>query len=273
MVVCTGQFSSPFKPEIPGLKDLFEGEVMHSHDYRIPDRFKDKTVIVLGAAASGSDIAHEIASVAKKVYLSHNNEDQFLYDLEQVRGIKDCIGSKAFHTADGKIIQDVDSLILCTGYRFDYGFLAPECGIDIEDSLISPLFKHLININHPSMAFIGVISRNCPFPQFHYQALLYSSMMAGQIQMPPKDFMMAELKKEMNDHLANGKKLKHFHRIMEEQWVYTEELAALAKADPLPKFYDEIFNLSFERRTLNYQEYRNDCYSIADDGSFIRLND
>lgn len=40
---------------------------MHSHDYREPDPFKDLRVVVLGAGASGIDIAIEVSSTAKEV--------------------------------------------------------------------------------------------------------------------------------------------------------------------------------------------------------------
>ena len=58
----------PLVPELPGLSD-FEGVLMHSHDYRIPEIFKDKVVAILGAASSGQDMALDIAPVAKHVSL------------------------------------------------------------------------------------------------------------------------------------------------------------------------------------------------------------
>ena len=42
---------------------------MHSHEYKNPDTFKDKTVCILGAAASGVDLSREIAMVSDKCYL------------------------------------------------------------------------------------------------------------------------------------------------------------------------------------------------------------
>jgi cation diffusion facilitator CzcD-associated flavoprotein CzcO len=40
---------------------------MHSHDYRVPDIFRDMSVVVLGAGSSGIDISIEISRYAKKV--------------------------------------------------------------------------------------------------------------------------------------------------------------------------------------------------------------
>ena len=55
IMVCNGHYSTPFIPKLEGL-NLFQGDVIHSHDYRIPEQFMDKVVLVLGAAASGTDI-------------------------------------------------------------------------------------------------------------------------------------------------------------------------------------------------------------------------
>lgn len=53
-------------PEIPGA-DKFPGQQLHTHNFRTNSNFKDKTVVIMGASASGQDIAREIADVAKKV--------------------------------------------------------------------------------------------------------------------------------------------------------------------------------------------------------------
>ena len=61
-------YSVPLIPELPGLAD-FEGMIMHSHNYRIPEVFKDKVVAILGAGSSGQDMALDIAPFAKHVSL------------------------------------------------------------------------------------------------------------------------------------------------------------------------------------------------------------
>ena len=66
-------FSHYSVPRVPSIKDIeaFKGIKVHSHDYRDPSLYKDKTVVVLGAAASGLDICLEVSTVAKKVRLLH----------------------------------------------------------------------------------------------------------------------------------------------------------------------------------------------------------
>ena len=59
-------YTIPLMPELPGL-EAFQGFTLHSHSYRVPQTFHDKTVAILGAAASGQDMALDIATEAKHV--------------------------------------------------------------------------------------------------------------------------------------------------------------------------------------------------------------
>lgn len=44
-----------------------------------------------------------------------------------------------------------------TGYIFSFPFLSVDCGLSLEDKfLVTPLYKHLININYPTMAIVGL---------------------------------------------------------------------------------------------------------------------
>jgi len=67
--VCVCVCSHYFEPLVPDdiCMEKFNGLKLHSHDYRHPGVFKDRSVVVLGAGPSGTDIAIEIAPVAKKV--------------------------------------------------------------------------------------------------------------------------------------------------------------------------------------------------------------
>ena len=56
VVVSTGHFSVPFIPEYPGMKS-FPGRIMHSHDFRDAEEFRDKNVVVLGSSYSAEDVA------------------------------------------------------------------------------------------------------------------------------------------------------------------------------------------------------------------------
>ena len=71
VMVCNGHYTVPLEPNIP-LIDAFKGRILHSHYYRHPeeDMFCDKVILVLGAAASGSDIGLEVS--LKNLYGKHD---------------------------------------------------------------------------------------------------------------------------------------------------------------------------------------------------------
>lgn len=47
VMVCTGHHTVPYVPSIPGAEE-FQGQRLHSHDYKFPEPFKDKRVLVVG---------------------------------------------------------------------------------------------------------------------------------------------------------------------------------------------------------------------------------
>jgi dimethylaniline monooxygenase (N-oxide forming) len=67
VIVATGHYSEPALPELPG---EFSGSVVHVRDYRTPDPFAGKRVVVVGGAQSALDIAAEISTVAEHTMLA-----------------------------------------------------------------------------------------------------------------------------------------------------------------------------------------------------------
>lgn len=70
VLVCTGHHASPSVPDVPG-SELFKGRIMHSREYKYADEtFRDKTVVVVGFANSALDVAVNLSTVARQVFLS-----------------------------------------------------------------------------------------------------------------------------------------------------------------------------------------------------------
>lgn len=71
VMVCTGHHCHPHLPlkDFPGI-DTFKGKFFHSRDYKNPEDWRGKRVVVIGIGNSGGDIAVELSRMAKKVYLS-----------------------------------------------------------------------------------------------------------------------------------------------------------------------------------------------------------
>ncbi|KAF2988155.1 hypothetical protein EK904_013689 [Melospiza melodia maxima] len=71
VMVCSGNFSEPSLPLqfFPGI-ERFRGQYFHSRQYKHPDVFQGKRVLVVGMGNSGVDIAVEASRVAAKVMIS-----------------------------------------------------------------------------------------------------------------------------------------------------------------------------------------------------------
>jgi dimethylaniline monooxygenase (N-oxide forming) len=67
LVVASGHYWEKAIPELPG---RFSGTVIHTCDYRAPDRFAGQRVVVVGGAQSALDIAAEISTPASHTVLA-----------------------------------------------------------------------------------------------------------------------------------------------------------------------------------------------------------
>ncbi|XP_064310721.1 flavin-containing monooxygenase 5 isoform X2 [Phalacrocorax carbo] len=71
VLVCTGHHTDAHLPlsTFPGI-EKFKGRYLHSRDYKDPQDFTGKRVVVIGIGNSGLDLAVEISQTAKQVFLS-----------------------------------------------------------------------------------------------------------------------------------------------------------------------------------------------------------
>jgi cation diffusion facilitator CzcD-associated flavoprotein CzcO len=70
VVVATGFENEPLMPEWPG-RENFAGDLLHARDYRNPEPFRDRSVLVVGPGCTGMEISHDLADGgARKVWLA-----------------------------------------------------------------------------------------------------------------------------------------------------------------------------------------------------------
>jgi hypothetical protein len=67
LLVCSGHHREPL---IPDYANTFAGEVLHSCQFKRPEPFRNKKVLVVGGGNSGCDIAVDVSRVARKCCLS-----------------------------------------------------------------------------------------------------------------------------------------------------------------------------------------------------------
>ncbi|KAK7044131.1 hypothetical protein VNI00_007848 [Paramarasmius palmivorus] len=157
VVVATGPYDSPHVPDIKGLVEWSKAKsesgrysINHSRVYRKPDQYTGKTVLIVGASVSGSEIARDIAPYAKKVYTSIKASTFDEYDWEKLhpfrrRSIRRIpskvelipevanfeplsaydkgITEGVIKLINGSTVQGIDEVILATGYKRANAFL------------------------------------------------------------------------------------------------------------------------------------------------------
>nr|XP_019537915.2 flavin-containing monooxygenase FMO GS-OX-like 6 [Aedes albopictus] len=257
VMVCNGHYSYPMIPEIVG-RGSFQGLQIHSHDYRKADQFQGQDLLLVGAGYSASDIAIATVKVAKSVTISHHNPDKVDFDIEGTISVKPGISKL---TSNGVIFVDgteksFSAIIYCTGYKYTFPFLSADCGIRLEDNHVQPLYKHVININHPTMALIGVPFYCIPTQMMDLQARFCMKYFTGELKLPPRDEMLRDMEADIEYRRHRGLPKKWMHKLSEDfQTKYYEDLAKTAGLEPIRPVIMALFEESMRRRLASVQHY------------------
>ena len=225
--------------------------------------FKDEAVLVVGAGASGRDIVLDVATKASQVYLSHRLPpipSPFPQNVTQVPAIKTAVKDGAV-LSDGRHVA-VDSIILCTGYEYDFPFLDPSCGVSVEDHRVCTLYKQTFNTKFPSMAILGVYLQALTCFQHYIQIQWVLSVWFGDKTLPASAEMIEESDREYRSRLASGLTTRQAHLLGSMQWAHAAELAALAGASPIPRAIEEMYEEVRRQRQHNIMHYKNENYTI-----------
>ncbi|XP_058795399.1 uncharacterized protein LOC131666600 [Phymastichus coffea] len=253
-----------FKPKIPVIPGIegFRGQIIHSHGYRRPEDYANKTVVLLGAGTSGIDIAIDLSPYAKKIYLSHRHdkiEGKWPKNVIQVSGVVKAKGNQ-LELQNGSTIFG-DSFIYCTGYMLDFPFLDESTDITFTDKYVEPLYEHMINAYHPTMMFLGLPTGYViTFSVYHIQAKYYAAFLRGKVQLPS----LAERLKDAE--IPEGE--PRDHRLKEGQWAYYKRLADAGGFETLPDFYREGLAVWRINQQADWPHFK-DNDMVLEDGKFV----
>lgn len=273
VMVCNGHYHTPFIPVIKGV-ETFIGEELHSHDYREPSIFKNKRVLVIGAGPSGIDLALEATTTATNVILSHRQDitiqSKFPSHMQLKPEVQFIDGRNV--TFLDRTTTEVDLLIFCTGYKYSFPFLSPECGVRVESNAVQPLYKHLIAIERPTLCLIGLPFYVCAFSLFDLQARFFLKTLSGETVLPSKEEMLRDTKKEKEFRDKLGMKKNQFHMMGPLQGDYYSDLAKMGDLERLPAVMTKLHNEASDRQLSDIRNFRQDNYRIVDEENFVKVN-
>ncbi|CAG9789252.1 unnamed protein product [Diatraea saccharalis] len=269
VVVANGEFSTPVWPNFEG-QDTFKGKMIHSHDYKDPDEYKNRRVLLVGAGPSGLDLAVHLANVTSKLVHSHHlnyNQPYFSNTYIKKPDIE-------MFTSNGVIFQDnsfedVDDVIFCTGYVFSHPFLDKSVGITATEKFLLPLYQHMVNIRHPTMVFVGVpkkVLNSVLEAQGEYAAALA----AGKFELPPQETMLKAWLKHVRTLHSKGIKILDVNVIGNEMDNYFVNLTQEAGIYRRPPVLTDIRDFNAKYRLDDLLNYRDFDFRIIDDYKYER---
>ncbi len=222
-VICaSGHFSTPNVPEFEGF-DSFKGRVLHAHDFRDAMEFKDQDLLLIGTSYSAEDIGSQCWKYgAKSITVSHRTAAMG-YDWPdnwaEVPLLTKVVGNTA-HFKDGTT-RDVDAIILCTGYKHHFPFMADTLRLKTANRLASSdLYKGVAWINNPNIFYLGMQDQWFTFNMFDVQAWWARDVIMGRIDVPSHSDMQADI----DDRIAREDALTDDYGCIWYQGDYTKEL-------------------------------------------------
>ena len=272
VAIGNGHYAFPRVPDLPGA-GLFKASQLHSHSYRHPEKYRDQKVVLLGARASGIDIAFEIGKCAREVYLCARGveQQQPLFGRDNISLSPPITslegGATAVLSGEGRI-EDIDTLIYCTGYEYRLPFLDPagvaSPVVTVEDNWIHPLFLDLLAARAPSLGLIGLGNHIVPFPQYELQAKFYAGMLGGRIALPDRAERERLAGARAAEQRAAGVAQRHFLQQGDAQFAYNDELARRIGVEPLPPSFKAVYKAVEQARFRDPETYREEDFPWVD---------
>ena len=275
---------------------------LHSHAYRRADEFDGQRVVVVGAGASGIDIALQLSERCAQVFLPCNA----LHKDGNQRAVRECafaIGTeddgRALLLSDGSRLEQLDAVIFATGYKFALPFASDDIArVRADAKIVSPTYQHLVHTRWPrSLFFVGLRWSILSFMCFDYQLRYALALIDGTATVPSVTKLAEwEAKRERSvcscscrciraeawkrllakiclenvcsELTRTSQPLAWFHHASAEQWAYYDELAALANAKPPSRVLRAIYNHVHTQRSTDAAVYKRGRYRVLDDERF-----
>lgn len=225
LVVATGHFSVPNMPYFEGIEN-FPGIILHAHDFRGADQFKDQNVLLIGSSYSAEDIGvQSYKHGAKSVTLSYRSNP---IGVDWPEGIKEVpllthFDNDIAHFSDGSHAS-YDAVVMCTGYQHRFPFLPNELRLKTPNCLYPDnLYKGIIFNDCPNLIYLGMQDQYYTFNMFDAQAWLARDYMLGRMDLPTEE----ERLKDIQSWVAKEAKNKTADDQVDFQTEYVRELIGM----------------------------------------------
>ncbi|KAF7377709.1 Dimethylaniline monooxygenase [Mycena sanguinolenta] len=240
VVIATGTFNAPNIPNIPGLADWsgrFPGSIVHSREYRHPEKFSNRSVLMVGAGTSATGISADINPFVKRNYLSLRRSPNSTTPLDFLQllpqGVQIVAGIDRFHASnstiqlsDGTFLTDIDNIIFATGYQYTFPFLPQYHNSSIglheegpkgrpqplvtDGSHYRSLYRDFIYIEEPTLGFMNMNLNTNTWDFGEYFAVALAKVWSGTARLPNEEAMWKAYRKAIAERGGYGKGVLYF---------------------------------------------------------------
>ncbi len=271
LIVASGHFSVPYIPEYQGMES-FSGRILHGHDFRDAEEFRNKDVVVLGSSYSAEDIALQCYKYgAKSVTIGYRNNPM---------GFKWPDGIKEVHYLDrlerNKAIfkdgheQNADAIILCSGYLHHFPYLDESLKLKTTNRLYPPkLYKGVVWQGNHKLMYLGMQDQFHTFNMFDCQAWFARDVIMGKIKIPSDE----NVDSDINKWVSKEEALEDPIQMIDFQTEYTKDLHS---SSDYPAIDFELIRKHFKvwehHKEEDIMTYRNNSFSSAVTGTVAPIH-
>ncbi|CAB3245991.1 unnamed protein product [Arctia plantaginis] len=275
VVVASGEYNNPYIPHFEG-QELYKGKVMHSHAYKDVEDYRGQRVLVIGGGPSGIDLGTQLANVTSKLVHSHHilknfqtfNPPNFPKAYINKPDLKHFTPNGAVFEDD--TFEDVDIVIYCTGYKYHLPFLNHlSSGITATENYVLPLYQQVVNINQPTMTFVGV-SKTTFARILDVQAEYSAALAAGRFNLPSQDKMLRHWLEHAHMLRQEGFKITDVNSVGHDELEYFEDLHKEAGIQRVPFVFKALTQFNIKNALEDLLHFRDYDYKIVSDTQYER---
>ena len=265
VIVATGHYSVANMPNCEGVS-AFPGRVLHSHDFRGADEFVNQNLLIVGGGYSAEDIAMQCYKFgARTITISYRScpmDYKWPANIREVPLLLRVEGRRAYFK-DGTHIDDLDSIIMCTGYRQHHPYMAENLRLRMSGNHFIPpnLYKGIFWLTQPRLAYLGMQNQTYTFTMFDAEAALVRDVFLNLVNLPFANDEAAR-QAEITDWQAREAKIPpgDHEGAADLQTAYMQDILSCCEQSTVPRFdlkraLEAIYRF-FEDKRQNITTYR-----------------
>ncbi len=258
VIVASGHFSTPNTPYFEGF-NAFPGRILHAHEFRDACEFTGQHVLMIGSSYSAEDIGSQCYKYGAASVTFSSRSGPMGYDwpetMHEVPLLQRLEGKTAYF-ADGSS-EDVDAVVLCTGYLHHFPFLPDALRLQTRNRLYAAnLYKGIFFEGNRKLMYLGMQDQYYTFNMFDAQAWYARDVVLGRIPLPDEGAMVEDQKQ----WLLREEALETATQEIDFQTAYIRDLLGETDYEFAVEEQGELFKQWKKHKYEDIMGYRNKSY-------------